>query len=210
MDRSAVILAGGQGRRMGGVNKALLLVGGETIIERQLRAVEQWTDEVIIVSNDEGLRARLPQTSNLRIVPDSYKGEGPLAGLHAGLTAATRPIVWVVGCDQPFLDVASAVYLQERLINGSYQAALPLIGGRLQPLHALYRKEAGAVAEKLLQAGKRKFMALLDQIDWCEIEEREFTNEGLSLTFTEDIDTPEQHAKANFQLLNRHRYPREQ
>jgi molybdopterin-guanine dinucleotide biosynthesis protein A len=199
---------------MGGVNKALLFVGGETIIERQLRVVEQWTDEIIIVSDDEGLRAHLQLRPSLRIVPDTYKGEGPLAGLHAGLAAATRSYVWVIGCDQPFLDLAAAEHLQERLINGSYQAALPLIGGRIQPLHALYRKETGAVAEKLLQAGERKFMALLDQLVWCGIEESAFTNEGLSLTFTNDIDTPEQHANANananHQLLNRLLDPREQ
>lgn len=197
MDRSAVILAGGQGRRMGGVNKALLLVGRETIIERQLKLVRQWSDEIVVVSDDERLEAYLRQHSDIRVVPDAFKGEGPLAGLHAGLRAATRSCAWVLGCDQPFLDLSAAEYLLERMTNEASQAALPLIGGRPQPLHAIYRKEAGAVAEKLLASGERKFLALLDRLNWCRVEEHSFADNGLSLAFTDDIDTPEQHAKAN-------------
>ncbi|TFE31572.1 molybdenum cofactor guanylyltransferase [Cohnella luojiensis] len=198
MDRTAVILAGGQGQRMGGVNKAFLSLGNERFIERQIRVVREWTDEIIVVSNDEHYNSQLKQYIDIRIVRDVYEGEGPLAGFHAGVSAATRSNVWVLGCDQPFPDAAAAEYLQTRLDGGAFQAAIPLMEGRPQPLHAIYRKETGIIAEKLLKAGERKFLALLDHFHWCGIEEGEFIERGISLVFNHDVDTPEQHEKANF------------
>lgn len=200
MDRSAVILAGGQGRRMGGLNKALLRIGEETFIERQLRIVGQWSDEVIVVSNDDHLNAHIRSLSNeIRIVSDdaSFHGEGPLAGLYTGLSATTRPYIWLVGCDQPYLDLAAAGWMLERLNKGSHEAVIPLIGGRPQPLHAIYIKDVRFPAEELLKSGQRKLVALLDQLRWVGIEEQQFVEQELSLTFTEDVDTPEQYTRIN-------------
>lgn len=197
MARSAVILAGGQGRRMGGLNKALLTLGDQVFIERQIRIAAQWADEVIVVTNDSGLSSRLHQQySSIRTIPDIYAGEGPLAGVHAGLVAATHSIVWLVGCDQPFLSETAASLLIDRMDTGAYQASLPIIGGRPQPLHAIYRKELSGITESLLIAGERRLLALLDNVEWCGIEELEFTKLGISLHFARDVDTPEQYAQA--------------
>jgi len=204
MDRSAIILAGGQGRRMGGLNKANLSLGDETLIERQLGIVKQWSDDVIVVTNDDPFSLYLRRHHSVKVVPDYYSGEGPLAGLHAGASAASRSFIWVIGCDQPFIDIAAANFLMERMNSGTetFQAAIPIVGDRPQPLHAVYCKEVGHVAEKLLQRGDRKLLTLLNHLRWCRVEEREFVEHGLSLAFNHDIDTPEQYAKANKLLLD--------
>lgn len=194
---STVILAGGQGRRMGGLNKALLSVRGDTIIERQLREARTASDDIIVVSQDEAMARYLSAFENVRSIPDQYIGEGPLAGIHAGLCAATHPFVWVLGCDMPYPDFAVVRFMLERMRRGTYDAVIPYIGGRPQPLHAIYRKELGAVAGQRLQAGERKLMALLDHSNWLGVEERELLTNGLSTVFTDDIDTPEQYASAN-------------
>jgi molybdopterin-guanine dinucleotide biosynthesis protein A len=204
MARSAVILAGGQGRRMGGLNKALLTLGDEKFIERQIRVASLWADEVIVVTNDSNseMTFQLQQiSSTIRIIPDIYAGEGPLAGVHAGLTAASHPIVWILGCDQPFLSETAASLLKNRMDEGDYQVSLPIIGGRPQPLHAIYRKELSGITDSLLQLGERRLLALLDHAIWCGIEEQEFTKNGISLHFTQDVDTPEQYAQAQANLL---------
>ncbi|RED65581.1 molybdenum cofactor guanylyltransferase [Cohnella lupini] len=195
MDKTAVILAGGQGRRMGGVNKALLLLNKETFIERQLRIAREWTDEIIVVSNDDDLLFRLSAVKELKLIGDSdeYVGEGPLAGLHAGLFAATRPYVWIVGCDQPMLDGKAADFLMERMTRGSFQASVPNINGRTQPLHGIYRKEAASIAGALLASGHRKLLDLLERLSCIEVEQAEFAEHGIAVAFSDDVDTPEQY-----------------
>jgi molybdopterin-guanine dinucleotide biosynthesis protein A len=195
MSITVVILAGGIGRRMGGMNKALLNYGDEAFIERQLRVAAHGSDEIIVVSNDRAISSLLHNRSNVTIIPDIYIGEGPLAGLHAGLLAASSSSVWLLGCDQPFLNVAAAHYMNERLENSTYQAVLPVIGGKPQPLHALYRKEIALQVQAQLEQGERRILSLLDHITWCGIQEVEFTDQGIPLSFADDVDTPEQYAE---------------
>lgn len=194
---TAVILAGGQGRRMGGMNKALLSLGDETFIERQIRKVLPGTNEIIVVSNDEALNHFLRDYESVRIIADNYPGEGPLAGFQAGMAAAACTNVWVMGCDQPFLEVSAAHLLLDRMESGAFQAVLPVIGGKPQPLHAIYRKEVGLIAESLLKRGERKLLTLLDNISWFRVDEHHFIEQGISLNFADDVDTPEQYAKVS-------------
>jgi molybdenum cofactor guanylyltransferase len=196
MALTTVILAGGQGKRMGGLNKALLSLGGETLIERQIRVASESADEIVVVSNDPALNDRLRSYPSVRVVSDRYIGKGPLAGLHVGLESATHSLVWLLGCDQPYPHAGAARFLIEKMESGFYQAALPVVGGKLQPLHAIYRKEVGGAAESLLKRGERRFLALLEQIPWCRVEERQFAEQGFPLDFTNDVDTPEQYERA--------------
>jgi molybdopterin-guanine dinucleotide biosynthesis protein A len=201
---TTVILAGGQGRRMGGMNKALLSLGDEAFIERQIRIASQSTDEIIVVSNDNALNDQLRAYPSLRIIPDQYVCEGPLAGLHAGLARASHSHIWLLGCDQPYPHAAAARLLIDNMEKGSYLAALPVVGGTPQPLHAIYRKEVGVVAESLLRRGERRFLALMDHIQWCPVEERQFTEQGIPLHFVDDVDTPEQYVRVR-QLFSKDR-----
>ncbi|MFC5471751.1 molybdenum cofactor guanylyltransferase [Cohnella suwonensis] len=199
-DRSVVILAGGRGRRMGGANKALLRLGGETLLERQLREAAKWTDEVIVVSNEP---IPLLQDFGVRVVPDVYPGEGPLAGLHAGLSATTRRYVWVLACDQPYPSAEAAELLLRCLSEATEapeateatEAAVSVIGGRAQPLHAVYRQEVVARAASLLADGVRRLNDLLSGISWIPVTEERFVRSGIPASFAEDIDTPEQYER---------------
>ena len=194
---STVILAGGQGRRMGVLNKALLSIRGETIIERQLREARMLSDDIVVVSQDEDMKRYLSRYESVRVFPDLYIGEGPLAGIHAGLIAAVHPYAWVLGCDMPFPDLSVVRYMLGRIKDGNYDAVIPFIGERPQPLHAIYRKETGTVAEIRLQAGERRLLGLLDHVNWLGIEERELSANGFKSAFADDIDTPEHYANAN-------------
>jgi len=195
---TTVILAGGEGRRMGGRNKALLTIGRETIIERQLRETAKLADEIVVVANDPAFAEKLRATEPaVRIVSDVYAGEGPLAGVHAGFQAAAFPYIWLLGCDQPYPSAAAAGYLLGRLTSVRAQAAVPVIGGNLQPLHGVYRKETGTIAEELLQSGMRRLRDWMERMELSEIGEDELQAGGHSLALAEDIDTPEQLAKEN-------------
>lgn len=197
MPITAVILAGGIGRRMGGMNKALLSYGDEAFIERQLRIAKLGTDERIVVSNDQAISSLLHNRRNVIVIPDVYIGEGPLAGLHAGTLAASNSTIWLLGCDQPFLNTGAALYMQEIMESGSYQAVLPIVNGRPQPLHAVYHKDLGPLIQELLEKGERRILSLLDHIKWYPVEEAEFLERGLPTRFVTDVDTPEQYEEAS-------------
>src|SRR5260221_13091519 len=98
---TGIVLAGGQGRRMGGVDKGLQPLHGKPMVEWVLARLRPQVNEVLINANQNPERyAALGH----RVVPDAIGGyAGPLAGLHAGLQAPAHPFVAPGPGDSPFL-----------------------------------------------------------------------------------------------------------
>ena len=100
-DVTGIVLAGGQGRRMGGVDKGLQLLHGKPMVAQVLARLAPQVSEIVINAN-QNLEAYAG--FGHRVVPDAIGGfAGPLAGLHAGLGAAKHALVLTVPCDSPFL-----------------------------------------------------------------------------------------------------------
>jgi molybdopterin-guanine dinucleotide biosynthesis protein A len=101
-----LVLAGGQARRMGGGDKALIRIGEATILERALAAIRPFCAEIILNANGDPRRFA---AYGLPVIPDVVPDfAGPLAGILSGLewAAANRPdIEWMVSVpgDCPFL-----------------------------------------------------------------------------------------------------------
>lgn len=136
---SGVILAGGKGTRMGGRNKALLTVGGLTLIERQLAAMERLCPDIVIVANDPAPLANVIG-GRCRIVADVHPGCGPLGGMHAAFPHCRHEAVWVVGCDMPFLSGRAALRMLGIWEKEAADAVVPTDGAMLHPLHGIYAK----------------------------------------------------------------------
>jgi molybdenum cofactor guanylyltransferase len=157
MEANGIILAGGQSSRMG-KNKALLRLNNETMIERIVKNLETFVDDVIIVTNGfEDYRFL-----GLPMVEDRWKGMGPLAGIEAGLHASRTEKNLVVACDMPFISQEWGEYLLSCL--DEYQAAVPKISGMLHPLFASYRKEVGQKAGVSLQENTLRMRDFFDNI----------------------------------------------
>ena len=94
-------MAGGQGRRMGGVDKGLRELRGKPMAAWVLERFAPQVDEVLINANQNlDIYAKLGH----RVIADQFGGyAGPLAGLHCGLSAASHPLVTTAPCDSPFL-----------------------------------------------------------------------------------------------------------
>ncbi|MCL7412510.1 MAG: molybdenum cofactor guanylyltransferase [ANME-2 cluster archaeon] len=137
--RSALILAGGQGRRMGCREKALLPVGNRTILEQTIDVLTGVTDEVIVSVRDVVQQELLSRyTQGIDVVLDQYHDVGPLAGILEGTRAAKGEYMFICGCDMPYLDVGVVQLLFERARG--HDAAIPVWeNGNLEPLHAVYR-----------------------------------------------------------------------
>jgi len=192
---AGAILAGGQNRRMGGNAKALLDFGGEPMIVRQIRRMAAICSEIVVVTSDPGQLAPVVGGA-ATIVPDAYPRSGPLAGIHAALNAARSEYIWVIGCDMPFPSTDTARYLLELARSADADAAVPLAGGRLQPLHAIYRKTCAHHAETLLRERTFKLMELFRRIRWEQADEAGLTARGIDPRFAVNTNTPEEWAEA--------------
>jgi molybdopterin-guanine dinucleotide biosynthesis protein A len=192
---TGVILAGGQNRRMGGKMKALLQLDGQLFIERQLAELSKLCSEIIIVANEPSLFAQQLSWphSQVRIVSDKQAGKGPLAGLQAALSTASNEELWVVACDMPYISAEAAQLLLELRRSGEHgghDLAVPVIAGRLQPLHAIYHQRSLQVIEQLLDGGHYRIMGLVELLDCAMVEEHFFMERKIPLQFVVNVNEP--------------------
>jgi len=182
---SGIILAGGKSQRLG-VDKALLELEGQSLIDRVLNRLQRLSDDLIIVAKDPTPYAHLAA----RLVSDVYPGQGALVGLHAGLQAARHPLALAVACDMPFLDLRLLRYMI--VLGRGYDIVVPRIGSYLEPLHALYRVERCLPAIKqALDDGQARVTSFFSHVRVRYVEEHEinlFDPEHLSFF---NINTPE-------------------
>ncbi|MCL6612456.1 MAG: molybdenum cofactor guanylyltransferase [Peptococcaceae bacterium] len=159
MKITGIILAGGKSNRMG-TNKALLELGGLTLIERVARVLSGTCSEIIIAGGGAKELAHL----GYQVVPDIYSGCGPLSGIHAGLTAARNRYSFVAACDIPFLD-EKLIY---RLVSEAegYDAVILKHGDYFEPLSSLYSKALIEAAETSIKKGVYKVTAVLSLVKW--------------------------------------------
>lgn len=152
---TGIILAGGQGRRMGGVDKGLQPLRGKPMAAWALERLAPQVEEILVNANQN---AEAYAKLGRRVVPDSVGGfAGPLAGLHAGLRAAAHPLVVTVPCDSPFLPLDLVSRLKEKLENN--QLAVAKTGDQPHPVFALVRRSVLPHLEAFLAGGGRKIDA---------------------------------------------------
>ena len=152
---SGIVLAGGLGRRMGGVDKGLQLLHGKPMIEHVLDRLRPQVGEIIINANQNLDRY---QSFGHRVVSDAIGGfAGPLAGLHAGLQAITSPLAVTVPCDSPFLPADLVARLHDRL--GANDLAVAKTGDQAHPVFALVRQSVAGNLQTFLASGGRKIDA---------------------------------------------------
>ena len=148
---SGAVLTGGRSRRMGSP-KSRLIVGGETLLHRQLRILrEAGASELWISVNPESPESP-PEDPPTRIASDRIMNAGPLAGMEALLLSAQTPWVLIVAVDLPRLTVGFIKDLLCQVTETS--GAVPILGGRVEPLCAVYPKKAAAIATRCLEEGR--------------------------------------------------------
>jgi molybdopterin-guanine dinucleotide biosynthesis protein A len=187
-DCGAIILAGGQSRRMG-QPKAFLRPDpdGPTLIERVIAAVMSVTPRIVLSANTPDAFAWL----GLPIIPDAAPGGGPLAGLAAGLRALATPYAFLLGCDMPDLAPDLLRYLSSRRADDA-DAIVPLNPlGEPEPLCALYNATCLPVIDERLRAGELRMGALLDHIRTRHIPATELQAVDPGLRSFVNLNTPE-------------------
>jgi len=153
-----VVLAGGRGLRMGGIDKGWIELAGRPLIAHVLARFAPQVGEVLISANRNIERyASLGYTVITDDVPGDFSG--PLAGLRAALSHARVDLVCSVPCDSPMLPVDLVARLREALQATGAQLAVARTSDRIHPVFALYRRELRSTLDAYLAAGERTVQA---------------------------------------------------
>lgn len=157
---TGLVLAGGLGRRMGGVDKGLQLFNGKPLVEH---VIERLTPQVGTLLINANRNSKAYGELGYPIVPDRIQGyAGPLAGLHAGLSACTTPLLVCAPCDSPRLPADLVARLCDALVSSGAEVAIPATASGLQPAFVLARREVLSELTSYLASGRRRMQ------EWCE------------------------------------------
>ena len=151
---TGILLAGGQGSRMGGVDKGLVELAGRPMAAHALERLAPQVDALLINANQN-----LPawQAFGHPVFGDDIGGfAGPLAGLHAGLLRAQHPFVVTAPCDSPFLPADLVERLAAALHAADAQLAVAKTFGQPHPVFCLCRREVLPHLTEFLESGGRK------------------------------------------------------
>ena len=151
---TGVVLAGGQGSRMGGVDKGLVQLRGRPMVDWVLERLRPQVDALIINANQNAERYA---AFGHPVFPDDIAGfAGPLAGLHAALARAEHPLVATVPCDSPFLPTDLVARLYAALAEHGAELAVARTFAQPHPVFCLCRREVLPHLTAFLAEGGRK------------------------------------------------------
>jgi molybdopterin-guanine dinucleotide biosynthesis protein A len=164
---TGLILAGGQGRRMGGVDKGLRELRGKPMVAWVLERFAPQVNEILINANQN---PDVYAGFGHPVVPDEIGGfAGPLAGLQSGLSAARHPLVATAPCDSPFLPVDLVVRLKAALDAEHAQLAVARTGDQPHPVFCLCRRDVLPHLTQFLTNGGRKIDAWYSTLRVTEV-----------------------------------------
>ena len=172
-----------------GRDKLLLKIGDDTLLDRVYGALASCCEEIIVV----GAEGYAP--AGARRIPDLRPGEGPLAGIEAGLFAARYRSVFVAAGDMPFLRGDFVRYLLS-ILSDHVSAVVPCFEDRPHPLCSAYRREVRPTVSAALDRGVRSVRKLLESLEVRYVGETELWRFGDPNLLLMNVNSPEDLARA--------------
>jgi molybdopterin-guanine dinucleotide biosynthesis protein A len=164
---TGLILAGGKGSRMGGVDKGLQVFRGKRLVDHVYERFAPQVGGVIINANQNHDEYR---SFGVRVVSDAIGGfAGPLAGLHAGLSISKRPFLASAPCDSPFLPMDLVERLYKRIDETGAELAVAKTGEQPHPVFSLMRRGVLDHLTEFLKGGGRKIDAWYATLNVVEV-----------------------------------------
>jgi len=177
-----------------GQRKAELRFGASTLLERIVAELGKVFDDIVIVAAPAAAQAPLAAPARATIIRDDLEYAGPALALARGLDAARADAVFACSCDLPMLDARVAASILAML--GEYDAVIPVVGGRLQPLHAVYRRRCADALRAMRARGENRLGAIADAVATRRVGEEELRALDPELKSFINLNTPEDYARA--------------
>lgn len=189
---TGVILAGGAASRYGGRPKGLERVGGRRVIDRVAESLREAADSLLLIANDPGASAWLP---DVPIAADVRTHCGSLGGIHAAIVRAGKPVL-VVAWDMPFVPAALLRALRDA--GARADAALPESGSRrgVEPLCAYYSTTCVPAIERRLDANDMRVISFFEDVRVERLPEQDVRRFGDPAVLFMNVNTPDDLALA--------------
>jgi len=161
---TAVILTGGESRRMGR-DKAMVKIKGKAMVGYIVEALDPLFSDILISVREYRSDVTLPQ------IIDSSSERGPMIGINSALQAVQTDWLFVIACDMPF--VCTDLIHTLALKRDQHEAVLTHVSDRPQPLFGFYAKSSLPLMQRRIAEGQRSMMRLLDELDVYLLPETE-------------------------------------
>lgn len=189
---TAIILAGGRGRRMGKDKAFLPLPGKEgiTFVEHLASILTALCSEVILVARDETHASDYAALAGVRVLTDKIPDYGPLMGLYSGLSTMRTSHALALAVDMPFVQPALLSFLLNQPVSNSL--LVPVVNGVPQVLLAIYPRTILPLVEGCLREGRRDPRSLLEVAPVRYIDEAQLRQVDPQLRSFINVNTPEE------------------
>lgn len=177
-----IILAGGEGRRMG-FPKHELALGETNILERIHQRLGDLFEETIVAG-----RGISNSSQRFRTAEDCYSERGALVGIHAGLSVSRTELAFIVACDMPYVERALVSHLLGATANADI--VVPIIRGYNEPLCTVYRTTCLEPITRSIEGGNLKIIHFYDEMRVREIPEHEIREFDPDLHSFMNLNTP--------------------
>lgn len=192
-EAAAIVLAGGESKRMGN-DKTALPLGNRAMLQVVVDKLKPLFNHVYVVkATDTG-----EVVPGATVVADIVPKQGPLGGLYSGLRQSEARLNFVTAADMPFLSPRLVRgLLSLALANPAYDVIVPRVNGSYQPLHALYTKNIIPLIEPCLRPGAdRSLHALIKTVRTIVVPEEILSAFDPNLMSFVDINTPNEYCFA--------------
>ncbi|MEW6680719.1 MAG: molybdenum cofactor guanylyltransferase [bacterium] len=189
-----IILAKKKSERLA-LNKALIEIEGETLIERTIRIIKPYCKDILIISDDERLN-RFGKRFE-----DIFKEKGPISGIYTGLYYSEEEENLVLASDMPFLKPSLIEYIirntKYKNVGGDFQAIIPEIEGKKEPLCAIYLKGCLPLIKEEIENNRLSLKGLIERLNVKYVDCDEFRDCFFNLNTKEDLILARKEAHRN-------------
>ena len=184
-----------------GCDKARMLFCGESLIERVLGRLALVAGELVVTTSRPSELAYLEELTfdglRPRVVMDVDGPAGAMRGIASSLTATRLPLVAIVACDMPFVSPELIGALADHVEEGSLDVCVPREERGIEPLCAVWRRDACApVARELLDQDRQRIRCLINRVQAGYMDEQQIVEVAGSTICFENVNTPEEFAAA--------------
>ena len=196
---TGIVLAGGRGTRMGGVDKGLVLLQNQPLVQHIINRLLPQVDEIIISANREITQYKALGFTVLEddIATTNEQFAGPLAGIHLGLTHSQHDYILTVPCDSPFLPIDLAPRLMQGMLDNKAEIAVASSDGNAHPVFCLCKTTLLASLNDYLAQGGRKVSSWQKSLAYTEVDFTDCNAAFINLNTAEELKILE--AQSHFQ-----------
>lgn len=184
-DVTGVILAGGKSSRFG-INKAFSEINGSRLIDIVAGLMTSIFTRTVLITNSPEEYSYL----GLPIREDLIRGLGPIGGILTGLEDMRDEAGFFIACDMPFVSEDLIRYIVS--IRSEFDAVVPKVDWKIEPLHALYRKSCLPVIRDLIASGVYQTFRAFDRLNVRYLNEAEIRANDPQMKSFLNVNRPEE------------------